>query len=208
MACKSIITIAREFGSGGRLIGKKLADELEIAFYDRELITLAAKEAGVDPSVFNNVDERAVNSLLYALSMGMYNMGNTFSPLNSMPENDRLYIAQHKVINEIAQKGPCVIVGRCADYILRERHDCIRVFIHAPLEARIKRATSIYEIPNEKANETVKKTDKTRANYYSFYTSQRWGETSNYDLCIDSTKLTIEQNARLIKNFVELREEN
>ncbi len=205
MSCNSVITIGRKFGSGGRLIGQKLAESLQIPFYDKELVTLAAKEAGMDENVFSNIDERAVNSLMYALSMGIYNMGNTFSPLGSMPDNDRLYIAQHKIIADIAKKGSCVIVGRCADYILKDAKNCINVFIYAPLKDRIKRACEIYKLPPETAEETVKKTDKTRANYYNFYTARKWGNTENYDLCIDSSKLGIDGSVELIKKYVELR---
>ncbi len=200
-----VITIARQFGSGGRKIGEKLAKELDIPSYDRELITKAVKDSGVNPNVFANVDERAVNSLLYALSMGIYNIGNTFSPINTMPDNDRLYIAQHKVINDIANEGPCVIIGRCGDYILKDRPNIVRVFIYADMEYRRERVCDTYEIEPHEAESTINKTDKTRANYYSFYTSQKWGDPKNYDLCLNSASLGEDGCVEMIKKYLEIK---
>lgn len=120
MSCKSVITIGRQFGSGGREIGKAAAEKLGIKFYDKELISLAAKESGVNPEIFENVDERATNSLLYSLSMGIYNLGSGYAPIRDLPVNDQLYLLQHKIIKQLAEE-PCVIVGRCADYVLKDR---------------------------------------------------------------------------------------
>ena len=199
-----VITISRQFGSGGRMIGERLAEALDMPYYDRELLTEAAKKAGVDPNVFANVDERAVNSLLYALSMGIYNVGNTFSPISSMPDNDRLYIAQHNIINDIAAKGPCVIIGRCADYVLRNQKNLIRVFVYADMDYRKERVCRLYGIAPEKAESTINKTDKTRANYYNYYTSQKWNNMQNYDLCVNSAKLGEEGSVALIKEYVRM----
>lgn len=206
MQCKSVITISREFGSGGREIGKLLADKLKIKYYDKELISLAAKKSGVSPEVFDQIDERATNSLLYSLSMGVYNMGSGYSPLRDMPVNDKLYILQHKIIKEIAIE-PCVIVGRCADYILKDKKNVINVFIHADLKKRIQRAVKIHDIPEDKAESTVKKTDKTRANYYNFYSNQKWGVPNNYHLCINSGELTTEQVADIIMEYVKIKQQ-
>ena len=120
MGTKHIITVARQFGSGGREIAQALAKELGIDFYDKELISMAAKESGMSPEVFEKIDEQATNSLLYSLSMGLYNFGNGFSAMGDLPVNDKLYIIQHKMIKKLADKGPCVILGRCADYILKD----------------------------------------------------------------------------------------
>ncbi|MGN0452845.1 MAG: AAA family ATPase [Ruminococcus sp.] len=207
MEQKFIITIARQFGSGGRDIGKALADKLGIPFYDKELISMAAKESGTDSEIFENVDERATNSLLYSLSMGLYSFGNSFSAMGDLPVNDRLYILQHKIIKKLADEGPCVIVGRCADYVLKERDDCINVFIHADIEYRKKRAIEIHNVEKARAEQIVNKTDKVRANYYSFYSGQKWGFAQNYDLCIDSSKLTIEQAVSLIESYLSIRGE-
>lgn len=206
MKCNYIITIARQFGSGGREIGKSLAEKLDINYYDKELISIAAKESGVDPEIFENVDEKATNSLLYSLSMGLYSFGNGFSAMGDLPMNDKLYILQHKIIKELAKKGPCVIVGRCADYVLHDTPNTINVFIHANLEYRIQRAISVHGVDKARAEQVVTKTDKTRANYYSFYSGQKWGLAENYDLCIDSSKLTKEQVVNVIVEYIKIKQ--
>ena len=208
MSCKYIITIARQFGSGGREIGQALAEKLGIGFYDKELISLAAKESGVDPKIFENVDERATNSLLYSLSMGLFSLGNGFSSMGDLPVNDKLYILQHKIIKQLAEKGPCVIVGRCADYILSDNKDCVSVFIHANLDYRTERAVRVHNVDEARAEQIVTKTDKTRANYYSFYSGHRWGMAENYDLCIDSSKLGKEQIVDLIIDYLKMKEKS
>ena len=202
---KFIITIARQFGSGGHEIGKALAESLGIPFYDKELISLAAKDSGMDAEVFENVDERATNSLLYSLSMGLYSFGNSFSAMGDLPVNDRLYILQHKINKKLAEEGPCVIVGRCADYVLREKENCISIFIHADLEYRKKRAIEVRGVEKARAEQVVNKTDKVRANYYSFYSGQKWGYAQNYDLCITSTALSTEQAVELIKSYIDIK---
>lgn len=202
MKCKSVITISRQFGSGGREIGKKLAQRLSVDFYDKELISLAAKESGIDPSVFEHIDEQATNSLLYSLSLGMYGFGQTgYTPRDQISINDRLYLLQHEIIRKLADK-PCVIVGRCADYILKERKNCISIFIYADMDYRIKRAVDIRNVPKEKAENVIRKTDKTRANYYQFYTEQKWGVPDNYHLCLNSAKLSPEKAVDVIENYV------
>lgn len=202
MSCKYIITISRQFGSGGRILGKSLADALNIEYYDKELVSMAAKESGYNPEIFENVDERATNSLLYSLSMGIYNLGNGYAPMRDMPVNDQLYLLQHKIIKEIAVK-PCVIVGRCADYILRDRKNLLRIYIYAKMEDRIKNAVKLHDVPENKAESIVKKTDKTRANYYNFYTNQRWGAPENYDICLNTSTITRENAIKLIRGLVE-----
>ena len=205
MSNKFIITIARQFGSGGREIGKALSEKLNIPFYDKELISLAAKESGIDSEVFENVDERATNSLLYSLSMGLYSFGTGFSSMGDLPVNDRLYILQHKIIKKLADEGPCVIVGRCADYILKDRDDCVNIFIHADLEHRKQRAVEVRGVDKARAEQIVNKTDKVRANYYSFYSGQKWGFAQNYDLCIDSTNLSTDQVVALITSYLDIK---
>lgn len=204
MSCKKIITVTRQFGSGGREIGKKLAEKLGIDFYDKELISLAAKESGVSPEVFENVDETATNSLMYSLSMGLYSYGNGFSSMGDLPVNDRLYILQHKIIKELAEKGPMVVVGRCADYVLSDRDDLVKVFIYADIDSRIKRAVERREIDPARAKQAVLKADKSRANYYSFYSGKKWGLPDNYDLCINTTNLSIEQAVDVIISYMKI----
>ncbi len=201
---KYVITIGRQFGTGGRAIAEKLAKKLSVSFYDKELISLAAKESGINPEIFKSVDETAANSLLYSLSMGLYNFNGPLA-MGDLPVNDKLYILQHQIIKELAAKEPCVIVGRCADYVLKDNPHTINIFIHANMEYRKKRAVVVHNIDERRAETIINKTDKTRANYYSFYTGQKWGATQNYDLCIDSSKLSDEQIVDLICAYIELK---
>lgn len=202
---KFIITIGRQFGSGGRSIGQKLAERLHVNFYDKELISLAAKESGMSAEVFENVDEQAANSLLYSLSMGMYSFGNGFSMMGDLPVNDKLYLLQHKLIKEIAAQESCVIVGRCSDYILKDNPNCVNIFIYAEMSFRKEEAVKRHGIDAAHAEHIINKTDKNRANYYSFYTGQKWGATENYDLCINSSKLSEEKIVDLIVSYVQSR---
>lgn len=202
---KYVITIGRQFGSGGRAVGEKLAKKLNIPFYDKELISIAAKESGLSPEIFNDVDETATNSLLYSLSTGMYSFGSGMLAMGDLPVNDKLYLLQHKIIKELAAKGPCVIVGRCADYILKDNPHCVNVFIHADIEYRKQRAVVVHNIEERRAETIINKTDKTRANYYSFYSGQKWGQPQNYDLCIDSAKLSDDQIVDLICAYIDIK---
>ena len=201
---KYIITISRQFGSGGRSIAQKLASKLDIPFYDKELISLAAKESGLNPEVFRSVDETAANSLLYSLSMGIYNLGGPLA-MGDLPVNDKLYILQHQIIKDISAKGPCVIVGRCADYVLKDNPHTINVFIYADMEYRKKRAIAVHDIEERRAETIINKTDKTRANYYSFYTGKKWGVAQNYDLCINSAQLSDDKIVELICSYIGLK---
>jgi cytidylate kinase len=203
MACKNIITISRQFGSGGREIGEALSAELGIKCYDKELISIAAKESGIDADVFNNVDEKATNSLLYSLSMGMYSFGNSFSG-DQLPVNDKLYLLQHKIIKKLADEGSCVIVGRCADYVLKDRKNVLRLFIYADKDYRIKRVIETKGVKEHKAEQVISKTDKSRANYYNFYSGKKWGQPENYDLCINRTRLSDEQVVDIVKAYLKL----
>lgn len=161
MSCNNIITITRQYGSGGHNIGKALSERLGIPFYDKELISLAAKESGISPEVFENVDEKATNSLLYSLSLGLYNYGNGFSSMGDLPVNDKLYILQHKIIKQLANKGPCVFVGRCADYVLKDHQNLAKIYIYADIDVRTKRAVERQSIDPARAKQAVLKADKT-----------------------------------------------
>lgn len=200
-----VITIARQFGSGGRKIGCKLAEKLEIAYYDKNLINIVAKESGLDPEVIEGMDEKSTSSLLYSLSIGaaaVYDNGFRIEP--QLPLNDRLFLAQHDVIRKISAK-PCVIVGRCADYILSGRKDIVRLFIYADMDKRVEYAINEYDVNPKKAQSVVTKTDKSRANYYNFYASGKWGDPNNYDLCINSGILGIDGSVELIISYLKQR---
>ena len=198
MSSRTVITIARQYGSGGREIGEMLAKKLNVPYYDKELIALAAKKSGLSEEVFRQADERATSSLLYSLVMGTYGYGGGVAGMNDMPINDKLFLIQADIIRKAAEEGACVIVGRCADYVLREKKDCLRVFIHADRDSRLRRAVEKYGIDPTKVSDFLTKKDKQRANYYNFYTNKKWDALQNYDLTIDSSVFTPEQAVELI----------
>ena len=204
MGCNKIITINRQYCSGGHDIGQALAKKLEIPFYDKELISIAAKQSGVSPEIFEQIDEKATNSLLYSLSMGIGNFGGGFSTINNLPINDKLYILQHKIIKDLADKETFVVVGRCADYVLREHDNVVKVYIYADYERRVERAVERHDLTEQKAKQMVTKVDKSRANYYSFYSGEKWGLVDNYDLCINSTNLSVEQAVDIILSYINV----
>ena len=198
VSARTVITIARQYGSGGREIGEMLAKKLEIPYYDKELIALAAKKSGLAEEVFRQADERATSTLVYSLVMGTYGFGGGMAGVNEMPINDKLFLIQAEIIRKAAAEGPCVIVGRCADYILREHTDCLRVFIHADRDSRLRRAVEKYGVDPAKVSDFLTKKDKQRANYYNFYTNKKWDALQNYDLTLDSSVFTPEQAVELI----------
>lgn len=183
---KSIITIGRQFGCGGRQICKRLSEELDIPFYDRELIEYAAAKSGVNPEVLEHYDEKATNSLLYSLSISAYSYAGTAVNAPQLPLNDQLFISQSEVIKQLADKGPCIILGRCSDYVLKGREDVLNVFVHCDLETRISNVEKRLGLPRSKAADLIKKTEKRRASYYNYYTHQKWGDLGNFDLAINS----------------------
>jgi hypothetical protein len=180
-----IITISREFGSGGRTIGRETARLLNIPCYDQELIVKLAEESGFTQEYVKEQGEYAAHSgWLNALSG---------RPANGLTNQDQLWLLQRKIILELAEKGPCVIVGRCADFILREEADCLTVFIHADLEKRAERIVHIYGETGEAPEKRLRDKDKRRSAYYQFYTDMRWGEARNYHVSLDSGALGIER---------------
>lgn len=206
MKKKTVITISRQFGSGGRVIGKQLADRLGIPFYDHELISMAAKETGFSEEVFERVDEKASSSLLYSLYMGSYMMGGGLAAGPAeLPFNDKVFLIQSQIIRDVAAQGSCVIVGRCADYVLKNEDDCINAYIYADLASRVDRAVHNYEVPPDKAEDVVVKTDKRRAAYYSYYSGRKWGQAENYDLSLNSAKLGEEGCIQILETVVRLR---
>lgn len=200
-----VITIGREFGSGGREIGMALAERLGIKCYDKELLALAAKESGLSEDLFINHDEKPTNSFLYSLVMDTYSMGYSTSSYIDMPLNQKVFMAQYESIKNLAQNESCIIVGRCADYALKDMPNCYTIFIKADIDAKIKRIMRIYNISEDKARDMIVKTNKKRANYYNFYSNKKWGDSKGYDLCIDSSELGIDGTVELIMSYVELR---
>ncbi len=191
---KNVITISREFGSGGRSIGKLVAEKLGYAFYDRELVDEVAKRSGFSPEFIEESGEYASarNSLLFALVTA-----NQYSA-SGMSTLDKLYLEQQKIIQELAAQGRCVIVGRCADFVLRDRTDCLNVFICADTESRAKRIVERYGSTEKSAEKRLSEKDQKRRVYYKNYTGRPWGQAQNYALCLNSGILGIEACAELI----------
>ena len=204
MAEKMIITIGRQFGSGGRQVAKKVAEMLDINFYDKELIALAAKESGLSEELFEGIEDMSSNSLLYSLVMGIQSGNGSYYRYGDVFNSDGLFRVQSQVIRDLAEKGSCVVVGRCADYILREQPNLLNVFIHAETECRIKRICDLHNVSEKEAAATIKKTDKRRGSFYNFYTSQTWGNVNNYHLAVNTSKLGIDGAAQLIVDATKI----
>lgn len=199
---KIIITIGRQFGSGGREIGKKLAEHLGIAYYDKELIQLAAKESGICPELFEKADEKTSGGILQAFAMGFSMNGVIYQP-NDYFTDATLFQVQSDVIRKIAAENACVIVGRCADYILQNDENCTSIFIHSSEADRIQRIIRQTPMSEKEALEQMKKTDKTRATYYNYYTDKIWGAATSYHLCINSSVVPTNESVKLIEEFVK-----
>jgi len=205
MAKNIVITIGRQLGSGGREIGQMLAKELGINYYDKELLAVASKESGLAQELFENHDERPTKSFLYNLVMDTYSLGYSSGAFNDLPLNHKVFLAQFDTIKKIADRESCVIVGRCADYALADYDNCVKVFIHADMDYRIHRVAKRHDLTLVEAKEEVIKTDKKRSSYYNYYTSKKWGETTGYDLCLDSSVIGNENAVKLIIDFIRMK---
>ena len=194
-----IVTIARQCGSGGREIGEHVAELLGIPIFDKELITDAAAKGSLNEEIIKKADESAANSLLYTLAMGSNILGTTMHFGYKMPLNDKLFILQSEVIKEYAKEGSCVIIGRCADYVLRDETNILRLFIYGDLDHRQARVLERHpELKSSQVIDVINKTDKRRSSYYNFYTGNKWGKYDNYDMAINSSTLGIEGTAQII----------
>ncbi len=194
---KSVITISRQYGSGGRFIAQKLAERLGIPYYDNELITRAAKESGYSEAIFEKAEQLSTHSFLYSLSMF-----GSVDGIYGLPLSDKVYIAQSEIIKKYAEEGPCVIVGRCSDYVLKEYDNVINFFIYSDEENKVARAVKYYGLEKDKASSELKKKDKKRASYYNYYTSQSWGDVANYDMAINADAIGIDAAVELLARFV------
>lgn len=197
MENKTIITISREFGSGGREIGKLIAKQMNIPFYDKELIEIAAKESGLDKELFEENETRTSRGFHLLGALG-YSLGGPLSSITQLSLNDRLFMVQSQVIQQVANEGPCVIVGRCADYVLRDRKDVLNVFIHGNMKDRKERAVHSYEVDVNDIENSILKIDKGRANYYDYYTDRKWGMAENYDISINSSTFGLDATVNII----------
>lgn len=202
-----VITIGRESGSAGRHIGQMLAEDLGIKCYDKELLTLAAKNSGLCEELFRTHDEKPTSSFLYSLVMDSYSAGYSTSGYLDMPINHKLFLAQFDTIKKLAEEESCVIVGRCADYALAEYPNMVSVFICGEEKDKIRHLMERHDVTEAKAKDIMIKTDKRRASYYNYYSSKRWGSSKSYDLCINSSVIGYEGAVEVIKEFARKKQE-
>ena len=201
-----VLTIGRENGSGGHHLGEMLAERLGIRYYDKELLTLSAKESGMCKELFESYDEKPNNSFLFSTVMDTYAIGNFGQP--QLPINHKIFLAQFDTIKNLALRESCVIIGRCADYALADYPNHISIFITGDPEEKAKRISELRGITQEKAKDVMAKADKKRANYYNYFTSKKWGDAASYDLCINSSKVGFEGAIDLILEYIKLKERN
>lgn len=195
-----IITISRQYGSGGRIVGKQLAEALGIPFYDNELITLAAEKTGLSVDCFKDAEKTSAGNLFFSLTSLTPAMDSYGLPLS-----EKIFLVQSQVIKEVAEQGPCVIVGRSANYVLSDNPNCINIFLQADLPDRVQRAVSAYGQDAEGAEAMVLKTDKRRANYYNYFTGQKWGKAENYDLILNTSRMSLDHVVEVLKTYVSYR---
>ena len=200
MSQETIITIGRQYGSGGRNIGIQLAKELGVPFYDQNILKQAAAESGLCEKILENYDEKP-RSFLYSIAMDPFGYALGGIPANTLDQ--RVYMATFDTINTIADKGSCVIIGRCADYVLRERKNVLRVFLYASMEERIKAVMERDDLSEAAAKQKISRMDRSRAAYYEFYSTQKWGAVDSYDLCIDTGLLGQDGTVALIRHVME-----
>ncbi len=202
---KYVITIARGYGSGGKTIGKMLSKELGISFYDRELLRLASDDSGINEDLFAKADEKIKKTRLFRIARNAYK-GELIAPdSDDFVSNDNLFNYQAKIIKELAETESCVIVGRCADYVLKDHDNVVKLFVHAPLEyciATLKGMTGESEKVIEKK---IKSIDEHREDYYKYYTARRWDNASNYDLCLNSSQLGFQKCVDIVKSYMDIR---
>ena len=198
----TIITIGRQFGSGGKEIGEKLAKAFDIPCYDKELLSRAAKESGFCEELIQTHDERPTNSFLYNLVMDTYSFGYNAAGMIDMPISQKVFLAQFDAIKKMAAEGPCIIVGRCADYALADYENNLSIFIHGDTPCKIKRIMEKYDLSENKAKDMILKKDRQRQSYYNYYSSKKWGASESYDLSVNSSILGIDGTVELIKQFV------
>lgn len=200
-----VIAISRQCGSMGRVIGQKLAEELGIKCYDKELLAIASKNSGFCEELFKTHDEKPTKSFLYSLVMDTYSTGFGASGYADMPINHQLFLAQFDTIRKLADEESCVFIGRCADYALEEYPNLVSVFISADEEDRIQTLKEIHGLADGKAKDLMIKTDKKRSSYYNYYANKKWGDIKSYDLCVNRSTIGIDGTVKIIRDFAELK---
>jgi len=204
MTGKYVITIGRQLGSGGREIGQKLAAQLAVSFYDKELIRIASQQSGVKEEFFERVDEKKH----FSLFPGLFGIRTSVTDdlfSNYYLSNETLFLIQSDIMRKLAEEGSCIFVGRCADYVMKEQPNCLNIFISADTPDRIKRISERHNMTDSKAREIIEKTDKSRAGYYNYFSGKVWGAASSYHLCVNSSLLGIEETVNFIRGFAEKR---
>jgi hypothetical protein len=202
---KYVITIARGYGSGGRTIGKMLSADLQIPYYDRDLLRLASDDSGINEQLFAKADEKLKKSLLFKVARNVYK-GELIPPdSDDFVSNDNLFNYQAKIIKELANTESCVIIGRCADFVLKDYDNVVKVFVHAPLPACIKTLKDMTGNPEREIEKQIAGIDKHRAEYYKYYTGRNWDNAKNYDLCLNSSQLGFEKCVEIVKSYLDIR---
>lgn len=202
-----VITIAREYGSGGRTIGRLLAEELGIPFYDRQLLRMASDDSGINEALFAKADEKLKSTMLWKAFRKSYS-GEPIPPdSEDFVSNDNLFQLQSKVIRELAMQESCVIIGRCADYILRDMEHVLKIYVHAPMESCMERTREFHpNLSDAELRRQIQKIDKRRAAYYEHFTGKNWKDADNYDLCFNSSQFTWDQCVNLVKAYLKIKQ--
>ncbi|MBB2181935.1 cytidylate kinase-like family protein [Lachnospiraceae bacterium MD1] len=202
---KYVITIARGYGSGGRTIGKMLSEKLGIPYYDRDLLRLASDDSGINQALFAKADEKLKKSLLFRIASNVYK-GELIPPdSDDFVSNDNLFNYQAKIIKELANTESCIIIGRCADYVLKDYENVIKVFVHAPMEDCIKTLKEMTGKSDKEIEKQILSIDKHRAEYYKYYTGRDWKNAENYDLCLNSSRLGFDKCVEIVQSYMDIR---
>jgi len=205
MANNLIVTLNRQYGSGGKEVGVKLAKRLNLKVYDDEVLEAAAKKSGIRKEYFQKVDEKPTDSFLYALAMNSLSINSAVNPFDTTLSSDNLFNAQAEAIKDIANRESCIIIGRCADYILRNEPGCMSVFLCADMDKRVKRICKLYKLNEKEASKRIHSFDKKRESYYGYYAGKEWSSCTSYHLCVDTGVLGIDKAVDLISYYIDLK---
>lgn len=202
-----VITIGREFGSGGKYIGEKLSEELGIKLYDKEILSKVADQIGIDLEVLESIDEKQEQSFWYTYAMGIYSSQESIENLYEVPSNEKLFIEQAKIIEELAEKEDCIIIGRCSNVILKNKPNVLNIFVYASdMNFKINRKMQYGDFKDiYEAEKMIETTDEERAKYYNHYTNKVWGNKDDFDLLIDTSKIGVDNTVKLIKDYINLK---
>lgn len=200
-----VITISREAYCGGDELAKKLADKINFKFYDREIISLASQKSGIHEDHFEAVEKKPTNSILYSVVMGMYSSRGAYVKLDDVLTDDKIYKIQGDIIRDMANEGNCVFVGRCSDYILRDRKNCVNIFLYGSNDFRVKNLIASDNVTEAEAKKLISRADKKRRSYYNYYTNREWGAFSNYDIMLNLSKVTEDNAISLIMDYIDFR---